>query len=80
MSLFLANRCLAFTVVARRSPSSSASLFFRSSTTRSFASVGDKLPSVELHQGFTPKKYNLAEFAKNKSILLVGLPGAFTPT
>ncbi|KAG7358885.1 AhpC/TSA family protein [Nitzschia inconspicua] len=46
---------------------------------RSFASVGDKLPSVELHLGFPPKKYNLAEFAKDKSILLVGLPGAFTP-
>ena len=40
---------------------------------RSFASVGDQLPSVELHQGFPPKKYNLAEFAKDKSILLVGL-------
>jgi hypothetical protein len=47
---------------------------------RSFASVGDSLPSVELHQSFPPKKYNLADFAKNKNILLVGLPGAFTPT
>ncbi len=48
--------------------------------TRSFASVGDKLPSVELHQGFPPKKSNLADFAQAKSILLVGLPDAFTPT
>ena len=47
---------------------------------RHFASVGDMLPSVELHQGWPPKKYNLADFAKNKSVLLVGLPGAFTPT
>jgi hypothetical protein len=47
---------------------------------RCFASVGDSLPSVELHQGFPPKKYNLADFAKDKSIILVGLPGAFTPT
>lgn len=47
---------------------------------RSFASVGDSLPSVELHQGFPPKSYNLATFAKDKKILLVGLPGAFTPT
>jgi hypothetical protein len=47
---------------------------------RSFASVGDMLPSVELHHGFPPKKHNLATFAKDKSILLVGLPGAFTPT
>lgn len=47
---------------------------------RGMASVGDSLPSVELHQGFPPKKYNLADFAKDKSIILVGLPGAFTPT
>ena len=45
-----------------------------------FASVGEKLPSVDLHLGFPPKKYNLAEFCKNKEVLLVGLPGAFTPT
>lgn len=47
---------------------------------RSFASVGDKLPSVELHQGFPPKKHNLADFAKDKSILLVGLPGGKSRT
>lgn len=69
MALFL-NR---FGGAARRVAATSMSL-------RSFASVGDKLPSVELHQGFPPKKYNLADFAKDKSILLVGLPGAFTPT
>jgi len=46
----------------------------------SSASVGDSLPSVELHQGFPPKMHNLADFAKDKNIILVGLPGAFTPT
>jgi len=51
-----------------------------SSLLRSFASVGDSLPSVELHQGFPPKKYNLADFAKDKNVILLGLPGAFTPT
>jgi hypothetical protein len=43
---------------------------------RSFASVGDKLPSVDLHLGFPPKKYNLAEYSKGKKIILLGLPGA----
>lgn len=52
----------------------------RPNAVRLFASVGDKLPSVDLHLGFPPKKHNLADFAKNKSILVVGLPGAFTPT
>lgn len=47
---------------------------------RSFATVGENLPSVDLHIGFPPEKHNLAAFAKDKSILLVGLPGAFTPT
>lgn len=47
---------------------------------RGFASVGDKLPSVDLHLGFPPTKHNLADFAKDKAIVLVGLPGAFTPT
>jgi hypothetical protein len=78
MSLLLANRLVS--TAARRSPSSSSSSLLFQSSTRSFASVGDQLPSVELHLGFPPKKYNLADFAKHKSILLVGLPGAFTPT
>jgi hypothetical protein len=56
------------------------SSILKANLARSFASVGDTLPSVELHQSFPPKKYNLADFAKNKNILLVGLPGAFTPT
>jgi len=47
---------------------------------RSFATVGDKLPSVDLHIRFPPKKHNVAAFAEDKSILLVGLPGTFTPT
>lgn len=56
----------------------SSSIFQTSRAT--FASVGDQLPSVELHLGFPPKKYNVADFCKDKSVILVGLPGAFTPT
>jgi len=42
--------------------------------------VGDRLPSLDLHFGFPPEMVNLAERAAGKNIILVGLPGAFTPT
>ena len=43
--------------------------------------AGDSLPSVELFQGFPdPQKVNLADYAKEKNVIVVGLPGAFTPT
>lgn len=73
--MFLSHSVRLSSKFALRSKTSAASL-----SLRSFASVGDKLPSVELQQGFPPKNYNLADFAKNKKILLIGLPGAFTPT
>ncbi|EEC46278.1 predicted protein [Phaeodactylum tricornutum CCAP 1055/1] len=73
MNMFSNSAARVFVVKAKHS-------FLRNASVRCFASVGDKLPAVELHHGFPPKKHNLAEYAKNKSILLVGLPGAFTPT
>ena len=42
------------------------------------ASVGDKIPSVELQAGWPPQKHNLADFAATKNIILMGLPGACT--
>jgi len=39
-----------------------------------------KLPSCEVHSGFPPQKVDFKDYTSNKSILLVGLPGAFTPT
>lgn len=42
--------------------------------------VGDKLPSADIHSGFPPEKFDLASYTANKSVVIVGLPGAFTPT
>jgi peroxiredoxin len=43
--------------------------------------VGVSVPSSELMQGFPDvKKIDLAEYSKGKNMVIVGLPGAFTPT
>jgi len=42
--------------------------------------VGDAIPDVSLDKGFPPEKVALSEFCKGKKVVLVGLPGAFTPT
>jgi peroxiredoxin len=48
---------------------------------RAFAiKAGSPIPNVSLDKGFPPQKINLPEFTKGKKVVLVGLPGAFTPT
>jgi len=42
--------------------------------------VGDKVPSLTLDYGFPPEKVNLAERVAGKNVIIMGLPGAFTPT
>jgi len=55
--------------------------FVGRSTTAFSVAAGDSLPSVELFQGFPdPQKVNLADYASDKNVIIVGLPGAFTPT
>ena len=43
--------------------------------------VGDKIPKdIDLHFGFPPENINLSKRLSNKKVIMVGLPGAFTPT
>lgn len=42
--------------------------------------VGDMLPDVALHQGFPPEMVSTKSLCSGRKIVIVGLPGAFTPT
>ena len=42
--------------------------------------VGDSLPSATLDYGFPPSKVDLNARVAGKNVVIVGLPGAFTPT
>jgi hypothetical protein len=47
---------------------------------RVLQAVGDKIPSVELDHGFAEMvKVDLAERCAGRKVILLGLPGAFTP-
>jgi peroxiredoxin len=53
---------------------------FGASATPAFACPA-KLPSVEVMQGFPDvENINVAEYCSGKNVIIVGLPGAFTPT
>jgi len=52
----------------------------RSSAPLMPAAIDSKLPSVEIDFGFPPEKVNVADRVKGKKVIMVGLPGAFTPT
>jgi len=46
----------------------------------SAVTIGDKIPRVSLDFGFPPEKVDLTERLSGKKTILIGLPGAFTPT
>jgi peroxiredoxin len=41
---------------------------------------GDKVPWADLHWGFPPQLINVPQYCQGRSVVFVGLPGAFTPT
>jgi len=57
-----------------------AGLLLAASVACNAIAVGDKLPAVEFDYGFPPTKVNLQERVAGKNVILVSLPGAFTPT
>jgi peroxiredoxin len=42
-------------------------------------SIGDKVPFVDLDWGFPPQKVNIPRYTWGRSVIIVGVPGAFTP-
>ena len=42
--------------------------------------VGDSFPDVKIDSGFPPEVVSLKDQLAGKKTILVGLPGAFTPT
>lgn len=42
--------------------------------------VGSRFPSIDLDLGFPPTKVDISERIKGKDVIILGLPGAFTPT
>ena len=50
-------------------------------SSRAFAALGDHAPDVGLDVSFPgPKEVNFAQRCKGRRVILLGLPGAFTPT
>ena len=50
-------------------------------SSRAFASAGYTIPSdITLDYGFPPTQINLADRTKGRNVIILGLPGAFTPT
>ena len=43
--------------------------------------AGSKFPSVNVHEAsWPPTHFNIADRIADKKVIVVGLPGAFTPT
>jgi len=78
LNIMLMNIYMKLTVVAIAIQAAHGGSFAR--TTLAFATPS-KIPAVSLMRGFPdPAMINTAEYCAGKNIVIVGLPGAFTPT
>lgn len=58
-----------------------AAVMLVSAVTNAFTlKAGDKLPAADLHFGFPPNFVNTEDYLADRNVIVVGLPGAFTPT
>ena len=69
-------------MLARLARSTAAAPLARPMLCRGMAiAAGSKFPSVEVdHASWPPTAFDLADHVKDKKVIIVGLPGAFTPT
>jgi len=68
------------TSTSRTAPALFTRALHSSSSFKMPIKVGDSLPSVDLFEGTPGNKVNIAELGKGKKIVIVGVPGAFTPS
>jgi len=58
-----------------------AAVMLLSAATSAFTiKAGDKVPAADLHFGFPPTFVATEDYLEDRNVIVVGLPGAFTPT
>ena len=69
-------------MLARRLGASAARPLAQAAHARGMAiAAGDKFPSIDVHAAsWPPTPFNIADKIAGKKVIVVGLPGAFTPT
>jgi hypothetical protein len=69
-----------FTILAALTAATTSAAHFGGYAAFAAIKSGQKIPSVDLHSGFPPTMINIAEHVAGRNVIILGLPGAFTPT